>query len=638
MNIRRKLLPALILSAFAAFAAPVQAQTTERQFSNVYVFGDSLSDAGFFRGFLTGLGLPPTVVSQLGRFTTNPGPVWAELVAQYYGASAAPSNVSGGNIFAQGGARVAENSASTPPGFAQRPVSTQIGEYLARGGGAADPDALYFVWAGGNDFLQNIGAFQAGQITQAQLQTNVLGAATAEIAQIVRLRNAGARYIAVFGLPNIGLTPASRAGGAAAVGAATQLSAGYNTTLFTGLASAGVRFIPVDVFSLLNEIAAAPSAFGFTNITGIACGPFPPVTTSGNSQFCLPTNLVAPNAGTTFLFADAVHPSAGAHAIIANFVESLIDGPTQYSYMAEAALRTRESHARTIRDAILAVPSKAQRGLGVFVGAESSDFEIDSGIGGLVGADNRNRGVTLGITARAGESVVVGLAVGKTRTKGSFGRDAGGYRIDEEVASLFAGMRWGGFYAAGIGSISDMEFNDIRRSFNLGPVRRTTQAATDGSNASLRFTAGYDFALGPVMLGPTVGVTSQNVSVNTFDEADGGSAGLRLHEQKRRSEVWSVGLRASARFGGWTPWVRITADKERQNGERVVSATPLTLAAIGNIYDVPAYRPDDKFTTVGIGITGEITRNVTLAASYHKVTGRTGIEDQGFGAVVSIGF
>lgn len=306
--------------------------------------------------------------------------------------------------------------------------------------------------------------------------------------------------------------------------------------------------------------------------------------------------------------------------------------------MAEAALRTRDGHARTIRDAILATPSKAQRGLGVFVGAETSDFEIDPGIGGLVGADNRNRGVSVGVTARAGESVVVGLAVGKTRAKASLGRDGGSYRIDEEVASLFAGMRRGGFYAAGIGSISDMEFNDIRRSFSLGPARRTTSAQTDGSNASPRFTAGYDFALGRVMLGPTLGVTSQNVSVNAFDEADGGCAGLRLHEQKRRSEVWSVGLRASARFGGWTPWVRITADEERRNDARVVSATPLTLAAIGNIYDVPAYRPDDKFTTVGVGIGGEITRKVTLAASYHKVTGRSGIDDQGFGAVVSIGF
>src|SRR5439155_1411792 len=71
------------------------------QFSGVYVFGDSLSDAGYYRPFLSSLGLPAPVVSQLGRYTTNPGPVWSELVSSYYGVTPAPSNVAGGNIFAQ---------------------------------------------------------------------------------------------------------------------------------------------------------------------------------------------------------------------------------------------------------------------------------------------------------------------------------------------------------------------------------------------------------------------------------------------------------------------------------------------------------------------------------------------------------
>ena len=107
--------------------------------------------------------------------------------------------MAGGNIFAQGGARVALPSASTPPGGAQRPVSTQIDEYLAANGGVADSNALFTVWAGGNDFLQNFALLQAGQITSAQLQTNVFGAVTAEVGQVGRLVQAGARNIVVFG-------------------------------------------------------------------------------------------------------------------------------------------------------------------------------------------------------------------------------------------------------------------------------------------------------------------------------------------------------------------------------------------------------------------------------------------------------
>src|SRR5262245_37816862 len=117
MKTKKRLLPALVLSALSAFAAPEAAA----QYSGVYVFGDSLSDAGFYRPFLLGLGLPAPVVTQLGRFTTNPGPVWSEIVTQHYGFTPGPSNANNGNIFAQGGARVTQPSASTPPNFAQRP-------------------------------------------------------------------------------------------------------------------------------------------------------------------------------------------------------------------------------------------------------------------------------------------------------------------------------------------------------------------------------------------------------------------------------------------------------------------------------------------------------------------------------------
>ena len=78
MNARKRILPALIVSVFAAAAVTPAAEAV--QFSRVVVFGDSLSDAGYFRPFLTSLGLPAPVVAQLGRFTTNPGPVWSELV------------------------------------------------------------------------------------------------------------------------------------------------------------------------------------------------------------------------------------------------------------------------------------------------------------------------------------------------------------------------------------------------------------------------------------------------------------------------------------------------------------------------------------------------------------------------------
>jgi len=91
-TIRTTLLASALLIAFGLSHGEAAAQ-----FSGVYFFGDSLSDAGTFKPVL-----PPGT----GKFTTNPGPVWVEVFAQRYGFTATPAN-QGGTDYAEGGARVA---------------------------------------------------------------------------------------------------------------------------------------------------------------------------------------------------------------------------------------------------------------------------------------------------------------------------------------------------------------------------------------------------------------------------------------------------------------------------------------------------------------------------------------------------
>ena len=636
---KKRVLPALVLSAFAATAAP---QAGAAQFSGFYVFGDSLSDAGYYRPFLAGLGLPSAAVGQLGRFTTNPGPVWSEIVSSYYGITPGPSNATGGNIYAQGGARVNADSASTPPGFAQRPVSAQISEYLSKTGGTADPNALYAVWAGSNDFLQNSQALAAGAITSAQLQTNVLGAATAEIQQIGRLQAAGARYILVFGLPDIGVAPGVQLQGPASVAGATAISAGYNTTLFTGLQSAGIKFIPVDTMSIFGDIRANAAAFGFTNTTGVACGPFPPITTAAtiSSQFCLPSNYVNPTAAQNYLFADYTgHPTSAVHRITADFVLNEIEGPTMYGLLAEAALRARSSQMRLLDDGLAAARMKEPGGWNLFAAADRASAVIDSSPGNS-GFDSHAHSTAVGVTFRASESLVLGGALGQAFINGSFGNNGGDFAERENLWSLFASVRAGGFWGTVVGSVGDIDYKHIRRNITLGIVTRQANSTTTGSNGALTANAGYDFRFGAFEIGPTLGVTSQSVTVNGFDEsaAEAGSAALRIYEQTRKSEVWSVGVRASADLHGWTPWVRVTADKERKDDQRFVGATPISLASIGNRYDIPAYMPDTSFVTATAGVRGYVYPGVGLAVSGFHVSGRSGIKESGGNVMVSVKF
>ena len=632
MTTKNRVLPALLLSLFASVAPDAQAQT----FSNVIVFGDSLSDAGYYRGFLAARGLPANLVATMGRFTTNPGPVWSELLVQHYGFTPGPSNA-GGTIYAQGGARVALTPGITPPGQSERPVSTQITEYLTASGGGADPNALFSVWAGANDFFIQNAALTAGQITPAQLQANVLGAATAEIQQVGRLFAAGAQHVIVVGGFDGSFTPAVAALDPATRTGVTALTAGYNTTLWSGFATAGLRVIPVDLFSFVNEIRANPSAYGFSNITGVACGPFPPVTTSANALFCYTGNLVSANAAQTYFFADATgHMTTAANALVAQFAESLIDGPMQYSLLAEAPLASRRIHIRSLVDSLTHALRGEPGKLNVFVTADNGNLTIDSNSNNS-GVDGRNKGYNVGVSARVTEAVVLGAAIGQREYDGSFGGGMGGFNTREQVLSLLASMRLGGFWGNGVVSISNIDFRDVQRNIVLGPTVRTAGASTDGSNASAYFSAGYDFALGRFMVGPMIAVTTQNVEVNAFSEDGAGAANLRISSQTRRSEVWSAGLRAYLTGHAWLPWIRVTADQERRDDARFVTASPLSLPT-GNSYDVPAYMPDKNSTTAAVGVHGMIGDHVGLSLSYYKVFGRSGVKEDGINGAVSYRF
>jgi outer membrane lipase/esterase len=339
-----------------------------------------------------------------------------------------------------------------------------------------------------------------------------------------------------------------------------------------------------------------------------------------------------PNGQNTFLFADGVHPTTAAQAIIAQFVESLIEGPTAYSILPEAALRTREGHVRTINDG-LATGGQAPIGkLTVFAAGDRGTFDLDPS------ATNTNKSGSLGVTMRVAEGVTLGAAVGKSNSDGHLGDNMGGYHSSETVVSAFGQMQWGNLYGTAIVSVSNISFTDVNRTIVLGPAVRTATARPDGSNASAFVTLGYDFPIGNFRVGPLVSVNSQNVDINAFDEDGAGSANLHIGAQSRRSEVWSAGVRASMQMGAWTPWLRITADKERKDDARNITAMPLSLIATGNSYDLPAVSTDTNFITGSIGIRGTIMERIGVSLAYYKVSQRAGIKEDGVSGMLSYRF
>lgn len=339
----------------------------------VVSFGTSLSDAGTYS---------PVVAAQFGggRFTTNPGQVWTQNVATYYGGTLSPAVVggfgqalapAGGLDYAQGGAEVvnAQGLGWAPNNLAATttPIVTQVANYLSAHG-SFNANQIVLVEGGANDILANLSALLvavqtdvAGGMTPQnailkEVSTTLGPAAQALVTQVATIVSKGATHVVFVNVPDIGQTPQGVKIGLQNGAAAQQLTSGIVQT-FNGIVAAGLQaanlpagtVIPVDSFTWLDTLIATYQANGFSvantdtacNLTTMQASATayatqnPSVLLPGqtaqafgaalaSSLFCSPQTLTAANADQTYIFADNVHPSTRTHLLFAQYVESKI--------------------------------------------------------------------------------------------------------------------------------------------------------------------------------------------------------------------------------------------------------------------------------------------------------------------------
>ncbi len=260
--------PAVLLALFLT-------ATSGYSFAVLYAFGDSLSD--------TGRDPAPAPSYFNGRYSN--GALWVEYLSAQLGL---PYNAS--NNFAVSGSTTSD-LASQIAGLAP---STNL------------QTALFTVWSGGNDFLNNV-----------ELGVNDAGWSNVVTAAVLNLTNAitglftdGAREVMVVNLPNVGETPglsSAPPGYASYVDSKVKL---FNTLLASALTNVaqqcpGLRIYPLEVNSLLNTILSAPTTFGFT------------VTTMGALEDPSLTDKSFTGPGADYVFWDLVHPTTKVHAMVA---------------------------------------------------------------------------------------------------------------------------------------------------------------------------------------------------------------------------------------------------------------------------------------------------------------------------------
>jgi len=276
-------------------------------FSNLVVFGDSLSDVGNV-GQVPFINVPgPTYWN--GRFSN--GPVYTEALATGFGLPAIKRSTNGGYDYAYGGART--TGSGFPYNLVVKDIDDQVDEFLSKHD--ANSSTLYVLFAGANDLIDG--------------ETNMLTPVLSLANSMDRLIADGARKFLVFNLPPLGATPRYN-GSQTTHELYNARSQDYNNTLSAALGildffNPTVSIYQFDVAAMFNQVLANPAAFGLTNVTDSAAPGLDPGDTSYDAS------LIVPNPNQ-YLFWDNLHPTAAVHAILARRALDLFRLPGDFNH------------------------------------------------------------------------------------------------------------------------------------------------------------------------------------------------------------------------------------------------------------------------------------------------------------------
>lgn len=294
-------------------------------YGQYYVFGDSLSDNGRVLRE-TGYNGPAVIGSQFfnapgiyegGRWSNAPN--FTELVPSLIGVPYVPSN-----DFAVGGAQSVHQDPNSliSPAFAWG-LPDQISTFSSRVGQFASND-LINLWIGYNDLTQI-----PLTATQAQKDAAVSAIVSNTTGAITRLASFGGRDFVVFDQQTF--RPDGRTALAQELNA--QLGAALQPFLASGL---NVRYFDVD--SLLNQLRANPTAYGFAANAGtVACNQDPACAQNGaatglENQYISPegihltgrANTIVAQALAAELNASVAVPEPGTLALLASALGGMV--------------------------------------------------------------------------------------------------------------------------------------------------------------------------------------------------------------------------------------------------------------------------------------------------------------------------
>ena len=611
-------------------------------YSTMIVFGDSLSDSGHFPD--TGSGM---------RFTNRSGPTYrgeaySAVAPMILGEklSIAPGDLSpstspgnaftgdpDGNNWAVGGYRTDQifnsitkvSKVAVPQGwFLGGTVLRSRRGYLVENGFKADPKALYFISGGGNDFLDERVRNPAEAAKAAQ---NLADSAFA-------LQQAGARYIMVWLLPDLGLTPAIYDTPAQA--GSSYLSAVFNTELAHQLSQIDAEIIPLNVPLLFREAVSDPARFGLATGHNLVATCFSGDECTENPQYGI--NSPTPDPAR-LLFNDSVHPTEAGQRLIADYAYSLLAAPWELTLLPVMAQGSLNAHQDQLRHQ-WAGDNGHWQAVGQWrplLAGGGQRLEIDKQATS-VSADGKGYNLNIGTSYRLDETWRFGVAGGFYRQRLETGANESDYKLNSYMGSVFAQYQHSHWWGDAALTLGRLDYDSLKRKFALGVGEGMEQGQADGHLRALSTRLGYEIAQAADLwqLSPFISADYSRVEVNRYEEKGRRSTALNYEEQTLVSKRLGAGLLASYQL---TPQIRVFAEAAHEHEFQArTQRLDIALNSLpNNRFKLEGYTPPSSLDRISLGFTRTLTADLVLQATYH-VRKSDGVTQQGANIGLSLNY
>lgn len=577
-------------------------------YSDIYAFGDSLFDNGQFNG--------QRFTNRVGpNYQTSAyGPVSPSLVADNLRQEEAAPSRDGGTNYAVGGNTSTQTLLSiTAPTTYQAPYAVDRPDSglnpnfnslfynLEQRGRKLDRNALYVMDGGGND-IGNGKVFD--EATAAAVAANMVGAANA-------LKERGAKFVVIANVPDFGLAPA---GVPFAEFASTQAAA-VNSQIQQQVGTGNILIY--DAFTVLREVAADPTAYGLPLTStefSVSCFSVDAGTcASGNPDAKLSGANPDPNQ---FFFNDPLHPTTIGQQISADYLSSILQAPGEISLLPQMGIDDMQSQWRSAQPIMQANRWKATTPVGsysVWGGASYNEDKHDTQYNST--GTNEASQYNVGVNFRPADSWYVGAQVGRGDNELDFGSSSSRYEMDSLNFTVLGGYHSGPWFFEGAISYSDLDYDELKRSFNLGPVlKRTETGDTSGEALGIMVSGGLNVVDSDkdYHFGPTWSYEYIDADVDSYEEKSGDATALRVNGLSTTSGIASAGVFGDMQLGfcDCELYSELTYRAYLDNDDTNPRIGLVTVP--GNSAKLPGYDQDDDSIRWDAGLAAKIGRAMEL--------------------------